>query len=517
MRFGSSGRRRLPLLVVIVAGCAAIGAIPLAAAAHSLVAAAEKPTITIGFQSGAPLNPLKGQGVFPEFTLEPLLKQHWDTKRGQIVYTPGLATSWHYVGTGNKIFDINLRTNARFSTGEKVTGKAVAGWLNWYVSSKGATSGALGTVSSIKATGPHSLRIKLAASNNGLPLVLSLPGENGSAEAPSCVAKPTVFDTKTCGAGMYKLDPSQTQQNDHYTFVPNPYYYDESKIRFSKITAKVIPDSSSMLQALEAGQVQVLAAAPSTIAPAATAAGFHATAYSAYGIYYVLDAGGDIVKALGDVRVRQAINYALDRKAIVSATVGRYGAPAEQMFSTDGYNPKYAHIYPYDPAKAKSLLAAAGYANGFTLDVDTVDLPMQLAITQGFAKYLGAVGINVKIHPYDIASYWNQTTSGNDPAFIQQQNGGVLWLALAHFTPGTFFDKFAGKGWDDPILDSLYKKGAASTDPLPYFRQLMARYTTQAYSVPVLNLSFLAIAAKKVGGLPNTPNRADYSTLFLNR
>jgi ABC-type transport system substrate-binding protein len=186
------------------------------------------------------------------------------------------------------------------------------------------------------------------------------------------------------------------------------------------------------------------------------------------------------------------------------------------MFSTDGYDPATAHLYPYDAPKAKSLLAAAGYANGFTLDVDTIgDSPLHTAITQAVAKYLGAVGIKVNIHPYDLASYWTQITSGNDPAFIAQQNGGVLWLALAHFVPGTYFDKFAGKGWADPVLESLYKQGSSSTDALPYFRKLMARYTRQAYSLPVLNLSALAIAKKNVGGLPDTPNRADYSTLYL--
>ena len=73
--------------------------------------------------------------------------------------------------------------------------------------------------------------------------------------------------------------------------------------------------------------------------------------------------------ALKDVRVRQAINYAFDKAGLLKAYGKGYGTPTAQIFppSRRRTTPALDAKYPYDLAKAKSLLAEAGYPNGFTL------------------------------------------------------------------------------------------------------------------------------------------------------
>jgi peptide/nickel transport system substrate-binding protein len=101
-------------------------------------------------------------------------------------------------------------------------------------------------------------------------------------------------------------------------------------------------------------------------------------------------------KPLGDVRVRQAINYAFDRTTIAKVLGAGYSTPTEQLFNPDSsaYDPALNQTYSYDPAKAKQLLAEAGYPNGFTcdgLDFSSFFAQAQAAVTQ----YLSAVGITL--------------------------------------------------------------------------------------------------------------------------
>ena len=66
------------------------------------------------------------------------------------------------------------------------------------------------------------------------------------------------------------------------------------------------------------------------------------------------------------MQVRQALNYAVNRQAVTQAIYGKYGVPTDETGSLDGLVPSLQNYYSYNPAKAKSLLAAAGYPNGFT-------------------------------------------------------------------------------------------------------------------------------------------------------
>src|SRR6266511_3328682 len=355
-----------------------------------------KPTLTIGLPfAPVSLDPSKdGAGFLIVRALTNTAITHIKPD-GSI--GPGLATAWRYLGTGgrkkgpdagrgpNKDFEFTLRRNARFSDGTGVTAKAVKLWLEYFAKGNGAFASLMGPIQSIDTVGKWKVRLHLSSPNPVLPRVLSELYNWGAVSSAKAVAEPSVLGTQTVGAGPYMLDPSETVTNDHYTLVPNPYYYDKSAIRFSKVVAKVIPTASSMLQAVQTGQIDVGQGASAT-ADAAEASGLKVVhAPNGYAGFILADRKGAASKPLADVRVRQALNYAVDRKAVTSAVVGKWGTPLAEMSSADGFVKKYANHYPYNPAKTKSLLAAAGYPNGFTLE----HLGLTSSYTQAIAKYLG--------------------------------------------------------------------------------------------------------------------------------
>src|SRR5262249_27810176 len=147
-----------------------------------------------------------------------------------------------------------------FADGTPVDANAVAGWLTWYSKTNGAYGPAMGPNPQFTAVGQWKVRARLAVP---VPNFFQLASDTGpyfgQVASPRCVADTTQFATGTCGAGPFKLDPAQTVAGDHYTYVPNPYYYDANSIKYGEVDLKVILVISSLVQALEAGQLDIVA------------------------------------------------------------------------------------------------------------------------------------------------------------------------------------------------------------------------------------------------------------------
>src|SRR5262249_27523525 len=129
---------------------------------------------------------------------------------------------------------------------------------------------------------------------------------------------------------------------------------------------------------------------------------------------------GTTANPLNKLQVRQALNYALDRKAIVKGLLGTAGTPTSEMATADGWSTKVANYYPYNPAKAKSLLAAAGFPDGLTLSALNQTFSGQLGdpLLQAMVKYFQAVGVKLDIKdPGASVPQWVQAyVSGDYPS-----------------------------------------------------------------------------------------------------
>ena len=182
--------------------------------------------------------------------------------------------------------------------------------------------------------------------------------------------------------------------DSHADLVRNPGYWDASQIHLANFTVQSITQPEQILAALESGQVNVAYIAGNQVA-AAKAAGFKIAVIPSE-VVNELDIQ-TTTAPFNKPDVVKAINYAINRQAILKVQASGYGATSYQPFPKGfvGYNPALANLYPYNPAKAKQLLAQAGYPHGLKITLSTVSTSDSLA--EQLQSQLKQVGISVTI------------------------------------------------------------------------------------------------------------------------
>jgi peptide/nickel transport system substrate-binding protein len=441
--------------------------------------------LRIGLSFGpSTLDPAKDAGGAPN-VLRSLTNQSLFHMNADYTASPDLVSDYKYVGTGNKAFEFTLKKGLRFTDGSVVNAAAVKTWLDYFGKQPGPYATAL-AIASVETKGDYTVRLNLAAPSPIVPLLLSQYGNRGALSSPKSVANPASLAKGTYGVGPYVLDAKQSVVGDHYTLVPSKYYHDKAGIRFKKVTVKIISNPSSMLRAFQSGQID-FGNLDSSTAPAAEKAGVKVMHWRSGTVVVTLfDRNGAATKPLGDVRVRQALNYAIDRKAVAKAMVGKYGRPTSQ-YQTEYTDPALDNRYPYDPAKAKKLLAEAGYADGFSMNVvdpGTIIGNWGDPTMQAAAKYWEEVGVNVKVTP--------ATTD-----FIQQalskKFAAMEWTPDTSPTPIAYSLLYGPKaslnpfGATAPDIDTLFAQGQTQQGDqvADTFKKLNSAVTEQALNVPI--------------------------------
>jgi peptide/nickel transport system substrate-binding protein len=376
---------------------------------------------------------------FEELAYEPLIVR---LENGGLA--PGLATSWHYAGRGNTSFVLNLRSGVRFSDGTTMTAQDVVNDFE-YVVKAGGQMAPFFAGDSFAVTGPLRVTITAKTPNPEFPFLLTQDYNAGDIISPDGLKDTAALGTKTFGAGPYELDAAETVSGSTYTYTPNPYYYDKPAVHWTKVVIKVMGSAQAILDALKTGEVNLAQGDASTL-KAAEQAGLTVTqAPLIWEGVDLADRAGKTVKALASVQVRQALNYATDRTVIVNALFAGVGTPTEQVTVPGGYGylASLNSVYPYDPAKAKQLLAAAGYPHGFTMSMVTADYDEENLLAQALAQEWAQVGVTVHIiDDANPSAYEQAFASGTVPSFIatygQQPipvEGPGLFLPSAIFNP----------------------------------------------------------------------------------
>ena len=401
---------------------------------------------------------------------------------------PDLATKWGFVGEGNKVFEMTIRSGVKFADGTDLTADAVAKSLD-YIRTKGRHGQWMSSVTAIEATDAATVRITMSAPNPVLPQLLSQIQMMGSVISAKGLADPKQLGTQTFGAGPYVLDTAQTASDDHYTFTANPNYWDQSKVQWKKVVIKVVANPESALNTVTTGQADLLQISANQ-ADSAKKAGLTIVQNPLQIIGVLLaDRDGKLAKPLADVRVRQALNYAIDRDAITKAVFGDYAKPTDQMSlpGLDGFAQDYDQHYTYDVAKAKQLMAEAGYANGFSLKAEvTTLLSMDKAPMAVFEQWK-AIGVTVDVTTDTTSAGYSANSSSTNFSAYGYLYGGLptYLLALDWMLPEqTHFNPF---GTSDEKLTGLLDKAAAASDadrPALY-QDAMRYFVDQAWAVPV--------------------------------
>lgn len=416
-------------------------------------------------------------------------------------FSPGLATEFGYVaGSGGKVFRMTLKEGLKFSDGSVLDAQDVVDTLKYIKGSGFAVAAFLGNMANMTAIDARHVEIQLTNPDAGLFTMFS---EQWSLSYPICESFLKAADkllTDACGIGPYIIDTANTIKDNSYVYLPNPNYYDQKKIRWDKMVIKVMPDENARIQALLTGQIQVMSGSKNTIEAARSGGMQIATAPAGNTALWLVDREGKTTPAMADIRVRQAMNYAMDRAAITKALVGDLGTPTAQpaIKGSDLYDPALETFYSYDVAKAKQLLSDAGYASGFSMTIVTKAADATQA--QAVGGYLEKIGIQVK--------YLNDETgkaqiSGSYPAYIQSYNGG-LWV-LAQF--GLYPTAPANPLKTAPAeLGALITKWqtADDKDRGQAARDVGGYVTKNAWTIPLFNPHTVVFAAPSVSGLEVT-------------
>ncbi|WP_426323534.1 ABC transporter substrate-binding protein [Microbacterium sp. E-13] len=470
--------------------------------------ATEKPTLTL-VTPNAPqsLDPSVFSGgqesVYASTAYQGLLHTVGDD--GEV--EPGLASDFEWVGEGNTQLKLTLRPDLKFSDGEVLDSAAVKTWIEHFQQQKGAHAYAAAPIESVDTPDDLTVVLNLNAPTPQLPADLTESTGLGAIGSPKAIEDGENFGQATFGAGPFMLSPEGTVEGSTYTYVPNPNYYDPEAIDFGKVVIKVISDANTAFAALQSGQVDVTYGDAAN-GDAAESAGLKTAAFPVNVLgMWTSDPDGKLVPAFADVRVRQAIQYAIDREAITKAAAPGAGVPTAQPVTSGslGYDESLEDMYPYDPAKATELLAEAGYADGFEFTVTVAPGTDHSVAAQAIADQLAKVGITVTLRTPATFTEWVQDIlSGQYPAI-------VIGLGLTGMptTMDNLFDSPALVNWNNQPYPELIEAAASAAllsgaEADAAWQGVVKDEMDAAYQVPLLDSPSIYYWNDKVGGVEDS-------------
>lgn len=290
-------------------------------------------------------------------------------------------------------------------------------------------------VDDVVVTGDYTVEIKLSQWDSQLPYALARQmgymqskeafdthGEDYMAEHPVGTG-PFVFDHWEHGVGI--------------SFKRNENYW-KGDVLLDGIELVIYSEAMTAQAAIEAGDLDVWTATDYTIANELEAEGFttysSTVPYLSYAVFFHCMSG-----PFADIRVRQAVAYALNRDEIAAILAAEKGEITNQFVApgTPYYN-NDIDGYPYNIEKAKKLLADAGYPNGFDTTIVTFDTASQNNICLLIIEQLKAIGINVTMIDQDVATYTVTMNGWNDGMFFKSitLDSGVASQISGGFLPG---------------------------------------------------------------------------------
>ena len=318
--------------------------------------------------------------------LQPLLARQWTASEDRLSYT------------------FALQPKATFASGSPVTANAVKQSLDYLRSNAKVSAtlrGQLAVIKDVTVTDEHTVVVNLKHPSQFL--LYNLAGKAGIVIDPAGMGS---LATKPAGSGPFQFSNWTKGQSIELTRSPN---YWGTPALFGSATFRYFADANALTSAMLAGDIDVIS---DLTTPEAL------NQFSDTSKYKVVTGttNGEVVlgfnhnqAALKNLKVRQAINYAIDRKALLDTVWGGQGTMIGSMVPpTDPWYQDLSKTYPYDPAKAKQLLKEAGYASGLTLRMRVPTLPYGPPIGQFVVSALKSVGITVKLDQLEFPQWLDQ-------------------------------------------------------------------------------------------------------------
>jgi ABC-type transport system substrate-binding protein len=350
--------------------------------------------LAIPYNPGA-VDPMTGRNLTDFDVLYAVFDALIDFEPKTLELKPGLAKSWKF--TDPKTLVLDLVEGVKFHDGTEFDAEVVKFNLERYKTDQRSNVKAdIGSVDSVEVNGKNQVTLKLNKPNAGLPNILT--NRVGLMVSPKSIkdAAGGNVDRTPVGTGPFKF--VSWQDNDSFVLVRNDSYWKPGLPYLDGINIKIINELNTIVRAVVAGEADlginlqapqkaVADRSPSIVAMASPSLVLYG-AFLNYGR-----------PPLDNVKVRQALNYAINRDEINKIVAVGLGQPSSAVLPKEHWacDPTTQNFYAYDPEKAKKLLAEAGHPDGVEIEsfgwADQLAMQRQEVIISQLAK----VGIKVKL------------------------------------------------------------------------------------------------------------------------
>ncbi len=474
-----------------------VGAASLATILPQAEASAASDTLVIGVQ-GMPDSLATGVSSFAAENLTMQTMTPLVLRDDMWHLIPGLAQRWTALDDTTWHFD--LRPGVVFHDGAPFTATDVKFTLD-YVLAPNSLYGLKARISRIDSTeivDDHTVRIHTKG-----PFPTLVNGLSDIAIEPSHYVERVGrqgMTTHPIGTGPFMF--AKWVPGDHYELHAFDRYWG-GKPPTAKLLMRTIPDGSTRVSALLAGEAQIIEEVPIDL-QASVRKSAHAAIRSAQSTVGLLLSFDCRKPPFSDKRVRQALNYAINKEEILSKLLLGEGAVLQGQILTSntfGFN-SHLKPYPYDPEKAKALLKEAGYGNGFSTSITTRSgkYLADVDICNVCAAMFGAIGVKTKV---------NIVEQGVFSKMIDAQNLGPMnmvgWYSLGDADFATvWFTKASHRSfWYNAEYEKLFVAARSTVNQaarLKDYHRMMAIMRDEAPSVFLFGLPTIYGAAKALTG-----------------
>jgi peptide/nickel transport system substrate-binding protein len=430
----------------------ATGAIAIAAGFSGAARAQSKDRLVIGMSLEPPvLDPTRNAAAAIREVTTPTIFE----SLGRIDRTggigPGLAEKWT-ISEDGKEYVFRLRPNVKFHDGEALDASVVKFTLDrlFAADSTSPAKSLYTDIEKVEVVDPLTVKLTLKSPNSFLLYSLSL-GDAGIMHPKTAATN----DKHPVGTGPFMF--KERKEGDSITLVKSPTYRDPGSISLNTVVFKFVKDPSAQVNALLAGDIDAFPGfqAPELVERLRKDPRFTVVVGTTEG--EVILATNNARKPFSDLKVRQAIAHAIDRDELISAESG-FGVPIGSHFAP--HNKAYVDLtktYPFDLAKARKLLAEAGYAKGFEASLKLPPVGYAQRAGEVIANQLGKIGIKLSIAQLQ----WPQWLS----EVFKERNYD---LTIVAHTEANDLDRYARNGYywgyDSPEFKAKWREVVSATD-----------------------------------------------------
>ncbi|WP_458098321.1 ABC transporter substrate-binding protein [Roseomonas sp. WA12] len=398
---------------------------------------------------------------------------------------PGLAEAWRLVD--DTTWEFNLRRGVRFSNGADFTAEDVLFTLKRVPSvlnSPGSFATFTKAIVSVVAPDPYTIRFTTNGTYPLLPQDLSLVHIICKSVGDRVTTADFNSGHAVIGTGPFRLQ--DFVPDDRVTMVRNADYWGEMP-DWSQVTYRFIPSDGVRVAALLSGAVQMIDSVPPADMPRLRGTpGFSmAEIPSLRSIFLMLDVANEVSPSIAgpngeslnpnplrDLRVRQALSFAINRQAIVDRVMQGAGVPSGQMMppGTTGYLADLP-LPPFDPERARALLSAAGYPNGFQIGLIGPNnrYVNDVQIIQAVGQMWQRIGVRTRVEAMPFAVLVHRQARNNMSAMLfGWATTGEPSTALRGNLTTRNLEKGLGtvnfSGYSSARVDALVEEGLRTAD-----------------------------------------------------